>query len=134
MENRMKRSEIEHKSFFQVEVSCYDPDQCYNRGCGECETNKTNDMKTEELKDQFAAECTMLDENGYVVVKGTPGDIIGWIAKNCLSEKVQHEWQICPKCNGSGMMWSQFYQTRMETCDLCNGKKIISKLTGQPPK
>ena len=37
-------------------------------------------MTREELEEQFAIECTTLDEEGYTVVKGTPMDIINWIA------------------------------------------------------
>ena len=37
-------------------------------------------MTREELEEQFSIECTTLDEEGYTVVKGTPMDIINWIA------------------------------------------------------
>jgi len=37
-------------------------------------------MTKDELKEQFAIECTTLDEEGRTVVKGTPMDIINWIA------------------------------------------------------
>ena len=44
-------------------------------------------MTREELEDQFANECTELDKKGYTVVKGTPMEIINWIAeKFCLSD------------------------------------------------
>jgi RecJ-like exonuclease len=36
-------------------------------------------------------------------------------------------WQKCPACDATGMV--TFY-TR---CTVCNGKKIISELTGDPP-
>lgn len=43
-------------------------------------------------------------------------------------------WQLCPKCNGTGQ--SNQFDGRNFTnyCDLCNGAKIISVLTGLPPK
>lgn len=42
-------------------------------------------------------------------------------------------WQLCPKCNGNGSMSSWMSTNVWETCDVCDGKKIISVLTGQPP-
>ena len=47
-------------------------------------------MTREELEEQFAIECTTLDEEGYTVVKGTPMDIINWIAdKFRLSDDIK---------------------------------------------
>lgn len=51
-------------------------------------------------------------------------------------KRVMNEWQLCPKCKGEG-----FYE-RIITgrpgynaiCDVCNGKKIISKVNGLPPQ
>ena len=44
-------------------------------------------MTEDELKEQFSAECTELDSKGRILVKGTPMDIINWIAdKFCLSD------------------------------------------------
>ncbi len=37
-------------------------------------------------------------------------------------------WQKCPVCNGSGVV-PPFYTD----CSTCNGKRIISELTGKPP-
>lgn len=51
--------------------------------------------------------------------------------------QIINEWQLCPKCNGVGQMYNNVYvQTTaaLLTCDLCNGKKIISKVNGQPPE
>lgn len=43
-------------------------------------------MTKEELKEQFSVECTEIDKKGRIVVKGTPMDIINWVAdKFCLS-------------------------------------------------
>lgn len=44
-------------------------------------------------------------------------------------------WQLCPKCAGSGRAMNYDLQipTTWDTCDVCNGKKIISTITGQPP-
>lgn len=36
-------------------------------------------------------------------------------------------WQLCPKCNGQGQPIGTGH------CDLCNGTKVISTLTGKPP-
>lgn len=38
-------------------------------------------MNKNELIVQFGYECTELDRNGKTVVKGTPMDIINWIAE-----------------------------------------------------
>ena len=51
--------------------------------------------------------------------------------------EILHEWQLCPKCNGEGQVLSISYFSNnydKVICDLCNGKKIISKVTGEPPK
>jgi len=51
-------------------------------------------------------------------------------------------WQICPKCNGQGVLWNPTGQPMNDTylsdgksfeCDVCNGKKIINIQTGKPP-
>lgn len=47
---------------------------------------------------------------------------------------IPNEWQLCPKCNGSGETKVTNYADTLFKCDLCNGKKIISKVTGEPPK
>lgn len=50
---------------------------------------------------------------------------------------LQHYWQLCPKCAGTGTMMQMLPGYVVSThaiCDLCNGKKIISSLTGQPPQ
>src|SRR5690606_9310459 len=39
-------------------------------------------------------------------------------------------WQICPKCHGQGKIHDTITST---TCNLCNGKMIISTVTGLPP-
>jgi DnaJ-class molecular chaperone len=53
--------------------------------------------------------------------------------------EILHEWQLCPKCNGVGLIdpissSHTVISTMSISCDLCNGKKIISKVTGEPPK
>lgn len=40
-------------------------------------------------------------------------------------------FQKCPICNGSGKAGNEFNSCKM--CDVCNGKKIISSLSGKPP-
>ena len=40
-------------------------------------------------------------------------------------------WQLCPKCNGSGS-YASAWSTGTQ-CDVCLGRKIISKITGLPP-
>lgn len=47
-------------------------------------------------------------------------------------------WQLCPKCLGEGNLVSfthdlSFSSTALPLCDVCNGKKIISSITGLPP-
>jgi hypothetical protein len=62
-------------------------------------------MTREELEEQFAIECTTLDEEGYTVVKGTPMDIINWIADKFrlsdVMESVCHciNWHPSTKAN-----------------------------------
>jgi len=38
-------------------------------------------MTKEELDKIFKTECTELDKNGNTIVKGTPTDVINWIAE-----------------------------------------------------
>jgi hypothetical protein len=40
-------------------------------------------------------------------------------------------WQSCPHCGGSGFDRDGSYASAV--CIVCNGKKIISTLTGLPP-
>lgn len=57
--------------------------------------------------------------------------------------KIINEWQLCPKCNGEGYRTPipggyEEAELRLKglknaICDLCNGKKIISKVNGLPP-
>lgn len=42
-------------------------------------------------------------------------------------------YQICPWCNGSGENRLLDPNTKDQTCQVCNGKKIISIATGCPP-
>jgi hypothetical protein len=51
-------------------------------------------------------------------------------------QQIFHEWQLCPKCVGTGLMtvmYPGYVIDQTALCDLCNGKKIISKLNGLPP-
>lgn len=46
-------------------------------------------------------------------------------------------YQICPKYNGHGVIivkHPSVINTISNACPVCNGKMIISTLTGQPPK
>jgi hypothetical protein len=52
-------------------------------------------------------------------------------------------WQLCPKCNGQGVVQYPPGLPVNETiltcklsyeCDLCKGEKIINIFTGEPPK
>jgi len=47
-----------------------------------------------------------------------------------------NEWQLCPKCNGFGGWHKGTTEPSLEyiNCDVGNGKKIISKINGQPPE
>lgn len=40
-------------------------------------------------------------------------------------------FQKCPICNGTGKIRNEF--NSFITCDVCNGRKIISELNGKPP-
>lgn len=60
---------------------------------------------------------------------------------NGLPMAIQNYWHLCPKCNGKGMVPGEVKMMKLGpiigvdvTCDVCNGKKIISSLTGQPPE
>lgn len=46
---------------------------------------------------------------------------------------LNHSWQQCPVCKGEGVKGFMKIRSLQFRCDVCNGKKIISKLTGQPP-
>lgn len=43
-------------------------------------------------------------------------------------------WQKCPICNGTGNSSQHYAETVTSTCKVCEGKGIISELTGLPPK
>lgn len=66
-------------------------------------------------------------------------DVQGILSKKedgTFEYKVINEWQLCPKCNGTGamsIMWPGYVINTEAPCDLCCGKKIISKVTGIPP-
>lgn len=59
--------------------------------------------------------------------------------ENQLKENVEtqlHEWQLCPKCGGIGMMtvmYPGYVINQTAICNLCNGKMIISRVNGLPP-
>lgn len=42
-------------------------------------------------------------------------------------------WQKCPICLGTGKINSFSSTVFQLDCEVCNGKKIISELTGLPP-
>lgn len=43
-------------------------------------------------------------------------------------------WQKCPICNGDGQVNNNFSTSSIyKICPLCDGKRIISELTGLPP-
>lgn len=43
-------------------------------------------------------------------------------------------WQRCPICSGTGRLTPiGVSSATFETCDMCNGKKIINTATGKPP-
>lgn len=50
---------------------------------------------------------------------------------------VVNTWQLCPKCSGNGYyIDTGFNGTTVNAsavCDLCDGQKIISTITGKPP-
>lgn len=50
----------------------------------------------------------------------------------------QPVWQLCPKCSGAGIVYTNWEGHGLFSttciCDLCNGKKVISIFTGEPPQ
>lgn len=42
-------------------------------------------------------------------------------------------WQQCTQCKGSGLEPIIGTYSSIPKCDVCNGAKIISQLTGLPP-
>ena len=45
----------------------------------------------------------------------------------------ENGWQLCPKCSGMGQLTVYPMSTvPYMTCDVCNGRKIINKITGCP--
>ena len=59
-----------------------------------------------------------------------------YFAPNCIAVPI---WQLCPKCNGDGDLFRHNSPPLLSTnarpiCDVCNGKKIISIITGLPPQ
>lgn len=43
-------------------------------------------------------------------------------------------WQKCPVCAGSGREYNSLDMSTSSPCSVCNGKKIISELSGLPPQ
>jgi DnaJ-class molecular chaperone len=42
-------------------------------------------------------------------------------------------WQKCPVCSGTGNSFNSLSNSTSVICDVCNGRKIISEMTGLPP-
>lgn len=45
-------------------------------------------------------------------------------------------WQTCPVCDGTGKVWAEQHGINLRfqnCCQVCEGKRIISTLTGLPP-
>lgn len=42
-------------------------------------------------------------------------------------------WQNCPHCRGTGIEQTGTFNTSNPICTVCNGKKILSTITGLPP-
>jgi len=42
-------------------------------------------------------------------------------------------WQKCPICDGYGTVWSSLL-IRSSACPTCDGARIISTVSGLPPK
>ena len=43
-------------------------------------------------------------------------------------------WQKCPICNGTGVVSGSMTMNSSSVCKVCNGKVIINKITGLPPR
>lgn len=48
-------------------------------------------------------------------------------------ETTESAWQRCPICDGMGRLLCDDGTATFKACDVCAGKKIISKATGKPP-
>ncbi|HYF69102.1 MAG TPA: hypothetical protein VD884_13255 [Ohtaekwangia sp.] len=69
----------------------------------------------------------------------TPG-ILNKKEDGSFEYQIINEWQLCPLCHGTGLIWQKGWpnayatiSTAPITCDLCEGEKIISKVNGKPP-
>lgn len=67
-------------------------------------------------------QCILDGNLEWITVKKLP----------CI-EPIYLGWQLCPKCEGSGIMTHEGKIYPRDQCDVCNGKKIISTQTGLPP-
>ena len=72
----------------------------------------------------------------------TAGDVFGdttiylsyflFFRKKLKTNKIM--WCKCPICNGTGKYNNPLTMNTQDNCRTCNGKGIISELTGFPPK
>lgn len=51
-----------------------------------------------------------------------------------ISTTPTQNWQRCPICEGTGIYQGQGTFSEIPVCPTCNGKRIISTLTGLPPQ
>jgi DnaJ-class molecular chaperone len=75
----------------------------------------------------------VIKQNGNIVMEILhDGDKI--LSKRIIDNSPTY-WQVCPLCKGSGIITPQYFAAMNTscTCDACDGKKIVSTLTGKPP-
>ena len=100
-------------------------------------------------KDKWVEIATLHDQSGSATLGLVPIENIPMLIeglKKFIGFNVPvmlSNWQACPKCNGQGIMnkppyvagdqqgWTSGQMSH--TCDVCNGKKIISIMNGKPP-
>jgi hypothetical protein len=74
---------------------------------------------------QYNEQCRdeMRDDLYKVIEYAKQPEIIDWTTSN---KATVVPYQCCPVCNGTGrIMGSSYSGAIFETCDVCNGKKII---------
>lgn len=96
---------------------------------------------TGDYDDALCPECMSNDLDGET--DNGPEDYTSIVAipieqtKSEQGETVFGEWQLCPKCNGQGMIEKPPYLAAEETewistgvaftCDVCNGAKVLAR-------
>jgi len=90
-----------------------------------------------------------MNQNFHQVICSKDGGICGHLDKYCDtcpmkpvtttfnisgSNYENQVWQKCPICFGTGILQQGGTYNTVPTCPTCNGKRIISTLTGNAPQ